>query len=327
MSPKTFRKMKVFLTRLLPPEAMDRLRALFDLSCNPHDRQLTRKEIIREVDGKEGLISMLSDIIDKEVMASCPSLKAIANYAVGYNNIDLASATARKIIVTNTPGILTETTADLTWALILAVGRRIIEADRLVRSGRWKGWAPTQLLGTDIHGKTLGIIGMGRIGKAVARRAKGFSVQVLYHNRNRLERFVEEELDAHYGSLEDLLPSVDYLSLHVPLNSHTYHLIGRRELLRMKPTSYLINTARGPLVDEKPLIEALQQKRIAGAGLDVFEREPRISAKLLRLKNVVVLPHIGSASTETRTRMGFIVAENLRAVSEERTPPHQVNPF
>ena len=323
MSPK----MKVFLTRLLPSEAMERLRALFDLSYNPQERQLKRKEIIRGAADKVGLISMLSDVIDKEVIESCSSLKVIANYAVGFNNIDLKVATAKKIFVTNTPGVLTETTADLAWALILSVARRLIEADRLVRSGRWEGWAPTQLLGNDVHGKTLGIIGLGRIGRAVASRAKGFSMKVLYHNRKRVEESVERELNARSVALEDLLASADFLSLHVPLNSETHHLIGRRELLQMKPTSYLINTARGPIVDEKALIEVLQQRRIAGAGLDVFEKEPRISPKLLRLKNVVALPHLGSASIETRTQMGLIVAENLKAVAEGRIPPHQVNPF
>jgi glyoxylate reductase len=319
--------MKVFLTRLLPSEAMERLRALFDLTHNPKERQLRRKEIIRGAADKVGLISMLSDVIDKEVIESCSSLKVISNYAVGFNNIDLKVATAKKIFVTNTPGVLTETTADLAWALILSVARRLIEADRLVRSGRWEGWAPTQLLGNDVHGKTLGIIGLGRIGRAVASRAKGFSMKVLYHNRKRVEESVERELNARSVALEDLMASSDFLSLHVPLNSETHHLIGRHELLRMKPTSYLINTARGPIVDEKALIEVLQQRRIAGAGLDVFEKEPRISPKLLRLKNVVVLPHLGSASIEARTQMGLIVAENLKAVAEGRIPPHQVNPF
>ena len=306
---------------------MEELMALFDLSYNPQDRQLTRKEIIRGTSGKEGLISMLSDPIDKEVIHAGPTLKVIANYAVGYNNIDLEAATARKILVTHTPGVLSETTADLVWALILAVGRRLIEGDRLVRSGRWKGWAPTQFLGSDIHGKTLGIVGMGHIGKAVARRARGFSMQVLYYNRARLDPALERELDAHSVSFEYLLANADYLTLHVPLNAQTHHLIGKQELLRMKPTAYLINTSRGPVVEEKALIEILQKGRLAGAGLDVFEHEPRISAKLLRLKNVVLLPHVGTASAETRIRMGLIVAKNLKAVFEGRVPPHPVNPF
>jgi glyoxylate reductase len=320
-------KRKVFLTRLLPDQAMKELKTLFDLSYHPKDRQLTRKEIIRRASGHEGLISMLSDPIDQEVIQGCPTLKVIANYAVGYNNIDLEAATARKIIVTNTPGVLSETTADLVWALILAVGRRLIEGDRLVRAGRWKGWAPTQLLGSDIHGKTIGIVGMGRIGRAVAKRARGFSMQILYYSRTRLEPAVERELDAHSVSFEYLLANSDFLTLHVPLNAQTHHLIDRQELFRMKPNSYLINTSRGPVVNEKALIEVLQKGHLAGAGLDVFEHEPRISTKLLRLKNVVVLPHIGTASVETRIRMGLIVAENLKAVFEGRIPPHQVNPF
>jgi glyoxylate reductase len=320
-------KMKVFLTRLLPSEAMDRLNALFDLTYNPRDRQLTRRDIINGASGKDGLITMLSDPIDKMVINRCPSLKIIANYAAGYNNIDLETATARKIIVTNTPGVLTETTADLAWALILAVGRRLVEGDQLVRAGRWKGWAPTQLLGHDIYGKTLGIVGMGRIGRAVARRARGFSMQVLYHSRKPIEPAMERKLKIGFVPLKELLASADFLTLHVPLNAQTYHMIGKRELLLMKPTAYLINTSRGPVVDEKALIKILQKERIAGAGLDVFENEPRIPAKLMRLKNVVILPHIGSASTETRTQMGFRVAENLKAAFEGRPPPHQVNPF
>ncbi len=306
---------------------MEELKTLFDLSYNPKDRQLNRQDIIKGVRGKDGLISMLSDPIDKTVINSCPSLKIIANYAVGYNNIDLGAATARKVFVTNTPGVLSESTADLVWALILAVGRRLIEGDRLVRSGRWNGWAPTQLLGSDIYGKTLGIVGMGRIGKAVAKRARGFSMQVLYYNRTRLDPIIERELDAHSVSFEYLLANSDFLTLHVPLNTQTRHLIGKQELLRMKPNSYLINTSRGPVVNEMTLIEVLQKGRLAGAGLDVFEHEPRITTKLLRLKNVVVLPHIGTASVETRIRMGLIVAENLKAVFEGRVPPHQVNAF
>jgi glyoxylate reductase len=319
--------MKVFLTRLLPPKAMEQLNLFFDISYNPKDRQLTRKEIIIGASGKEGLITMLSDPIGKAVIQQCASLKIIANYAVGYNNIDLEAATARKIIVTNTPGVLTETTADLAWALILAVGRRLVEGDQLVRSGRWKGWAPTQLLGQDIHGKTLGIVGMGRIGREVAKRAQGFSMQILYHSHKPIEPVKERKLKAQFVPLQQLLTSSDYLTLHVPLSTQTHHMIGKQQLLAMKPTAYLINTSRGAVVDEKALIELLHQGRIAGAGLDVFENEPRIPAKLLRLKNVVVLPHIGSASTETRTRMGLMVAENLKAVSKGRTPPHQVNPF
>jgi glyoxylate reductase len=318
---------KVFLTRLLPPDAMNDLQNQFELSYPSHNRQLTLKEIVKGIRAKEGLISMLSDPIDRQVIESCPTLRIIANYAVGYNNIDLAAATAKKIVVTNTPGVLTETTADLTWALILAVSRRLIEADRVVRSGRWKGWAPTELLGHDVSGRTLGIIGLGRIGRAVATRAKAFSMQIRYFSRHRVDPSMEEELGVHYVPLDDLLGSSDYVSVHVPLDAQTHHLIGRRQLLQMKPTAYLINTARGPIVDEKALIEVLQKRQIAGAGLDVYEHEPRISPKLRRLKNVVLLPHIGSASIQTRNQMGFMVAENLSAFFEKKTPPHQVNPF
>ena len=273
----------------------------------------------------DGLISMLSDPIDKKILDAAPLLKIISSYAVGYNNIDLREASARKVVVTNTPGVLTETVADLTWALILSVSRRLGESEALVRSGQWTGWAPTQLLGGDVHEKTFGIIGIGRIGKAVARRAVGFSMKVLYYARHRISRSDERRLKLEYAPLSSLLKRSDFVSLHIPLSKETRHLIDRKALSLMKKKSYLINTARGPIVDEEALIGVLQNKGIAGAGFDVFEEEPKVPSSLRKLKNVVLLPHLGSASHETRIRMGHRVLDNLAAFFSGKRPPNQVN--
>jgi len=318
-------KAGVFLTRILPPPVMDRLKTLFDLKFNAADRPLTKSQIIRGMRGRPALISMLSDPIDDEVMAGNPDLKVISNYAVGYNNIDITAAAARGIIVTNTPGILTEATADLAWTLVLCLARRVLEGDRLVRKGRWTGWNPTQLLGIDLSGKILGIIGMGRIGKAVAKRARGFGMRVVYCNRRRLPPSVEKAFHASRIPVYGLLSVADIVSLHVPLTRETHHLIDRRALNRMKPTAFLINTSRGPVVDEKALTTAIRQRRIAGAGLDVFEEEPAVHKGLLSLPNVVLLPHLGSATVETRTRMGYIVVENIKAVLEGKRAPNAVH--
>jgi glyoxylate reductase len=315
----------VFLTRFLPQQVTSELMKRFQLQYNRYNRPLSKAEIIRGVRKAEGLISMLSDSIDQEIMAAAPKLKVIANYAVGYNNIDIRAATHKNISVTNTPGVLTEATADLTWALILAAARRIPEAEQLLRSGQWTGWAPTQCVGSDIYGKTLGIIGMGRIGQAVARRAVGFSMKVVYYRRHRLPIKEEKRLKVHYLPVPSLLKASDFVSLHLPLTEKSYHLMDRRAFRLMKPTAFLINTARGPIVDEKALIEAITKKRIAGAGLDVFEEEPFVSTRLRKMKGSVLLPHIGSASRETRIRMGFMVCENLSAVFKGKKPPHQVN--
>ncbi len=314
----------VFLTRMLPLPVMHRLKTLFDLKYNSHDRPLTKSELIRGMRGRPALISMLSDPIDAEVIESNPRLKVIANYAVGTNNIDLKTASSRGIQVANTPGVLTNATADLTWSLILSLARRVLEGDRLVRGGRWTGWNPTQLLGTDLTGKTLGLIGMGRIGQAVARRAVGFGLRLIYHNRRRLSLRLEKKLNASYRPLSRLLTTADIVSLHVPLMAETRHLIDRRVLDRMKSTALLINTARGPIVDEKALVNALKHEKIAGAGLDVFEEEPKIEKGLFTLPNVVLLPHLGSATVETRTKMGFMVIENIQAVLSGKPAPNAV---
>ena len=314
----------VFLTRVLPTPVMHRLKTLFDLKYNVRDRPITKAELMRGLRGRPALISMLSDPVDEEVIGGHPRLKVIANYAVGYNNIDLKAAAAREIVVTNTPGVLTEATADLTWALILSLARRVPEADRLVRTGRWTGWNPTQLLGMEVSGKTLGIIGMGRIGRAVAERAAGFGMRLIYHNRRRLPPPVEKRFRVAYRPLSRLLAAADIVSLHVPLASETRHLIDRRAFDVMKSTALLINTARGPVVDEMALATALRKGRIAGAGLDVFEEEPRVQKGLLNLPNVVLLPHLGSATVETRIRMGWMVIENIQAVLKGKPAPNTI---
>jgi glyoxylate reductase len=320
-------KPRLFLTRAVPDRVLAALKKSFHLEANRRDRPLLRSELLRGMTRADGMIAMLSDAIDASMIAAAPTLRIIANYAVGYNNIDVAAATRRGIVVTNTPGVLTEATADLTWALILAVVRRLPEGEALARSGRWTGWAPTQLVGGDLYGKTLGIIGMGRIGQAVARRAAGFSMEVVYYQRHRLPSSDERRLRARYRPLSRLLKASDVVSLHVPLTKQSRHLIDRRALRSMKPTAYLINTARGPIVDEAALIGVLERKQIAGAGFDVYEQEPKIPARLRRLKNVVLLPHLGSATRETRLRMGMMVLENLTACFAGRRPPNRVNLF
>ncbi|HET6371229.1 MAG TPA: D-glycerate dehydrogenase [Nitrospiria bacterium] len=317
-------KAKILLTRTLPEAIQKKIARRFNLVLNKQDRPLTRNEIIRKIKNCDGVISMLSDPIDSKVMDNSPRLKIIANYAVGYNNIDLAAARLRGITVTHTPGILTETTADLTFALLLAVARNIVQADNYVRKRKWTGWAPTLYLGTDLFGKTIGIIGMGRIGKSVARRASGFSMRVLYHSRKRLNTMEENELRATYADLETLFKESDFISLHLPFTSESRHLIGKRAFSKMKESVLLINTARGPIVDEAALVQALKTKRIAGAGLDVYEEEPRLHPELYKLSNVVLLPHIGSASEETRIRMGEMVLQDLLSVLSGNRPIHPV---
>jgi glyoxylate reductase len=319
------RRYPIFLTRRLPDEIMMMLKKRCLLFWNKQDRPLRKAEIVRNAKNKVAIITMLSDPIDAEVIDNCPTLKVIANYAVGYNNIDLAAAKKRGIVVTNTPGVLTETTADLTWALIMAVSRRVVEGDLLVRSGRWNGWSPTQLLGNDVFGKTLGIIGMGRIGQAVARRACGFGMKTIYHSRHPVKPEIERTLEASRLHLAELLKRSDFISLHIPLTTETYYLIGKNQLAKMKKTAYLINTARGAVVDEAALVTVLKKGGLAGAGLDVFETEPKVHKELVQLKNVVLLPHLGSASRDTRIKMGVMVIENIFAVLEGRKAPAQVN--
>lgn len=318
-------KPSIFVTRLLPENCMKVLNETFELEVNLEDRVLNKEEIIQKAKNKDALLCLLTDTIDEEVILSCSNLKVISNYAVGYNNIDVKAATAQKVPVCITPGVLTDTTADLAWALLMAVSRRIVESDTYTRAGKFKGWGPLLLLGTDIHHKTLGIIGMGRIGLAMARRAKGFDMNIIYTSNSRVDE-AEKELDAQQVDLETLLKTSDFVSLHVPFTPENHHLIDAKALKTMKSSAFLINTARGPIVDEKALIHALQQGEIAGAGLDVFENEPELMPGLIDCNNAVIVPHIGSATHETRTQMGMLAYENAKAIFEGHIPKACVNP-
>lgn len=318
-------KPKVFLTRELPPKAMERLSQETDLEMNKEDRVLTKEEVIEGIKGKDGLLCLLTDQIDDEILSANPDLKIVANYAVGFNNIDVDAATKYGIPVSNTPGVLTETSADMVFALIMSAARRIPEADKFVRTGQWKGWGPLQFLGMDIHGATLGIIGLGRIGKAVAKRATGFDMNIKYWNRTRLSVDEEKQLGVEYLPFINVLEVSDFISLNVAYNKETLHLINTREFEQMKSTAIIINTARGPVIDEKALVIALQTGQIGGAGLDVFENEPEIEQELLEMNNVVILPHLASATIATRTKMAMIAIDNLLAVLRSEKAPNLVN--
>jgi glyoxylate reductase len=318
---------RVLVTRSLPGPAIDRLKEVFRVEINRCDRGMTPVELISRIRDKDGLLCLLTDRVDKTAISAGSRLRVIANYAVGFNNIDVGAATERGIYVTNTPGVLTETTADLAFALLISASRRIPEADRFVRSGRFKGWEPELKLGMDVFGKTIGIIGLGRIGQAVARRARGFDMKVIYYEPKRFERSVEKKLRAEYRPLDRLLRESDFITIHLPLTAETRRLISRRKFALMKRTAVLVNTARGPVVDEPALAEALRKKRIFGAGLDVYENEPRLAAGLAVLPNVVLLPHIGSATFATRSKMAMMCVENLVCVLVKgRKPPNLVNP-
>jgi len=313
----------IYVTRRIPQAAIDLLSSYFDVSVNPFERNLRRAELLEHIKDADAILCLLSDSIDRSVMDAAPRLKCISNYAVGYNNIDVEYASKQGIVVCNTPKVLTETTADLTWALIMSCARRIVESDSFLRSGEFKGWEPMLLMGADIHHKTLGIIGMGRIGQAVAKRASGFGMKVLAYDPS----LPEDHNTALWKStnLQTLLREADFVSLHVPLTEKTQHMIGPGELKLMKRGAILINTSRGAVINESALIEALRQNRIAAAGLDVYEKEPYIPQELLELKNVVLLPHIGSATTETRTAMGIMAAQNAIAVLKGEEPPSRIN--
>ncbi|MHA1333737.1 MAG: glyoxylate reductase [Candidatus Odinarchaeia archaeon] len=319
-------KPKIFVTREIVEEGLNILQEKFEVNIWDKKTPPSKADIIANGRDADGFLTMLSDPIDREVMENCSNLKIISQYAVGVDNIDIEFATKKGVYVTNTPGVLTEATADVAWALLMAVSRRIVEGDNYIRRGKWtEGWAPKLLLGREIYGKTIGIIGFGRIGAAVARRAKGFNMKILYYSKTRKEA-LEKELGAEYTSLEDLLKKADFITLHVPLTKDTYHLIGEKELKMMKKTAYLINTARGAVIDEDALVKALKEKWIAGAGLDVFTKEPiPQNNQLIEMDNVVLTPHIGSASIEARTKMAIIVAENLISFFEGKIPPNLVN--
>jgi glyoxylate reductase len=306
-------KLSVFVTRNLPGEATDVLRPHFDVGMWPDaDNPIPRDALLREASQADALLCLLTEKVDRELLAAAPRLRIVANMAVGFDNVDVAACTERGVVVTNTPGVLTESTADLAFALLLAAARRLPEAMRVVAEDRWRAWSPMFLTGQDVHGSTLGIVGLGRIGEAVARRARGFGMRILYYSRSRSED-AEARTGAEYRDLDSLLRDSDFVSVHLPLTKETFHLIGERELGLMKPTAVLVNTARGPVVDEAALYRALAERKIWAAGLDVFEREPLpMDSPLRGLDNVVLLPHIGSASVATRTRMASLAAENIR---------------
>jgi glyoxylate reductase len=321
-------KPKVYVTRELPGRSLETMRKYFDVEVWPEYGPPPKQHIIEKARGVDALATLLTDKIDAEVFDAAPKLKIVSQMAVGYDNIDVNEATKRGIYVTNTPGVLTETTADLAWALLMAIARRIVEADKYVRTGQWKvSWHPSMLLGKDVYGATIGIVGAGRIGAAVARRAKGFNMKILYYDVVPMPPEVEKEVGARRVDLETLLKESDFVSIHVPLTKETYHMINEERLRLMKKTAYIINNARGSIIDEKALYKALKEGWIAGAALDVFEQEPTpVDNPLLKLENVVVAPHIGSASFETRSRMAEMVAENLVAFFQGKVPPNLVNP-
>ncbi len=321
-------KPKVFITRAIPENGIEMLREHFEAEVWPEEREIPREVLLEKVRDVDALVTMLSERIDGEVFDNAPRLRIVANYAVGYDNVDVEEATRRGIYVTNTPDVLTNATADFAWTLLLATARRLIEADSFTRSGEWRrkgiAWHPLMFLGHDVYGKTIGIIGFGRIGQAVARRAKGFGMRILYNSRSRKPE-AEEELKAEFKPLEELLKESDFVVLAVPLTKETYHMIGERELKLMKPTAILVNIARGKVVDTEALIKALKEGWIAGAGLDVFEEEPYYNEELFSLKNVVLAPHIGSATFGAREGMAELVARNLIAFKNGEVPPTLVN--
>ena len=310
----------VFISSTLPREAVGLIPRDFTLDYNNSEVPLSKAELVSRLNGKDGLICHIISTIDEEVLASAPTLKVVANVAVGYNNIDVAAARRRGVIVTNTPDVLTETTADFAWTLLMATARRVVEADHYARSGRWTAWKWDLLWGADVHGTTLGIVGFGRIGRAVARRALGFNMRVLYHDALRADAAVERELSATATDLETLLREADFVTLHTNLTPETRHLIGERTLRLMRKSAIVVNAARGPIVDEAALARALREGWIAGAGLDVFEEEPRIHPDLLPLQNVVLAPHIASASRDTRIAMATLAVRNCVAVLEGKAP-------
>jgi len=316
---------KIFVTRPLPAPVLELLAAHCEVRLHREDNPIPIEQLAEACREVEGLV-VCGQRVPEAVLIEAPALRVVSNVGVGYDNVDVAACTRRSILVTNTAGVLEETTADLSFCLLLAVARRIVEGDEYVRQGRWKQWEWGLLWGADVYGKTLGIYGFGRIGQAVARRGGGFSMRILYQSRHRASEAVETELGAQYVDRETLLRESDYLSIHVPLTAETRHLIKAEDFRRMRPTAFLINAARGPVVDEEALVAALQDRAIAGAGLDVFEAEPRVHPGLLGLPNVVLMPHVGSATGETRLRMAMLAADNLLAALRGKRPPNLVNP-
>lgn len=319
-------KPRVVVTRKLLAETEARMAELFDARFNPEDRPLSREELIEAMQSAHVLVPTVTDRIDADLIASAgPQLGLIANFGAGTEHIDLAAARARRIIVTNTPGVFTDDTADMTIALIISVSRRLNHGGRILRAGKWEGWAPSTMLGHRLSGKTLGILGMGRIGQAVAHRARAFGLNIAYHSRHRLPEALETMFGARFvPDLDDLVAEADILTLHCPASAETHHIIDRRRIALMKPQAYLVNTARGQLVEEEALIEALVEGRIGGAGLDVFEHEPKVDPRLLAHHNVAILPHMGSATFEGRLASGDKVMANIRFWADGHRPPDQV---
>ncbi len=317
---------KIYVTRQIPQPGIDLLiENGFEVDVLEGDNPIPNEMLLEKVKNVDALLPLLTDSISKEVIENAPNLKIIANYAAGFNNISMESANFNKIAVTNTPGVLTDATADLTWALIMAVSKRIVESDNYTRKGDFTGWGPMLFLGGEITGKTLGIIGAGRIGTAVAQRAEGFEMRVLYNTKNRND-IIENKLNGKKVEIEELISESDFISLHVPLTDDTHHLIDTYELSKMKNTAYIINTSRGPVINESALIVALKNNQIAGAGLDVYENEPELKKELIQLKNTVLLPHIGSATLEARTKMAVMAATNIIEYFKGNQPPNILNP-
>jgi len=318
-------KARVFATRPLFPAAQQILNASCDVEYWTQAERISKEELLRRVKDKDGLVCLLTEKVNDELLRAAPKLGIAANVAVGFDNIDLPACSKRGVVATNTPGVLDETTADFAWTLMMAVARRIAEGEALARSGAWKGWDLDQLVGADVWGKTLGVMGFGRIGRAMARRALGFQMKVLYTDAIRAPLDVENEVKAEYRDLNSLLADSDFVSVHVPLTADTRGLFDVAKFSKMKPTAFLINTSRGPVVDEAALVYALESKKLAGAALDVYEQEPFIHSGLKR-PNVVLAPHIASASLETRTKMAVIAAENVVAFFKGKKPPNMLNP-
>ncbi|HKQ01922.1 MAG TPA: D-glycerate dehydrogenase [Actinomycetes bacterium] len=317
----------VLVTRGVPGPVREHLAGRCRLEVWEGDGVMPRAELLERVEGKDGLLSMLTDRVDGELLDRAgPGLAVVANYAVGFDNLDLEACTARGVLATNTPDVVTEATADMTWALLLAAARRVADGDRFLRDRRPWVWGPEFFLGFEVHGKTLGVIGFGRIGRAVARRAAGFGMPILYTARHRLPAAEEAALGVAWRALDELLTEADFVTIHTGLSAATRHLIGAAELARMKPTAVLVNTARGPIVDESALAAALAAGELGAAGLDVFEHEPEVHPGLLELDNVTVVPHLGTSTLETRVAMGMTAADNLLAALEGRRPPNLLNP-
>jgi glyoxylate reductase len=318
---------KVYVTRQIPKQGIDLLRQAAEVEVNPNDAPVPREELLEIIKDCQGVIGLLTEKIDAEFFDAAPNLKGYANYAVGFDNIDVPEATRRGLPVTNTPDVLTNATAECAWSLLFSVARRVVEADSVMRSGSWPGWGPLQFIGGDVTGKTLGIVGAGRIGTAMARMSRGFDMPVLYTSSSgRRNETLDKELNGRLVSFEELLEESDFISLHAPLTEGTRHMFGADAFKRMKKTAYIINTARGPVIDEQALLEALKAGEIAGAGLDVYENEPALTPGLAELDNVVLLPHIGSGTEFARTDMSLMAARNMLAMLKGRKPETCLNP-